>query len=590
MTSSLPRIVTAADAGSNPARERKLVDDKSRRDYALLLNGLQPLLDLAGLLFATNLIAGLHAHPSAAQEVFEPRLLVVASLLACILLYDRRFVSVTVRGHVGALIRCYLTGFGLFAGGVILIGLGIVRVAPADLLALWLVLAFVLTASVRVALAAVVRVCVRRRWLTESVAIVGAGPPAERLVQQLLHIRPVTSEVLGVFDDNPPPALNAACDENAHAAKLTGTIDDLLALGKSRRIDWIFLTPRHANETDIAAIVHRLKALSVPVAICSPTLHAFGTCKRVDNIADTVPVTLLQFPLDESRDRIRSLCQFLPRWIGTLLTALGWMASAVWRRIGGRGKLVCELDNYDLQDFASIATSYGQHRFGYVVTPNVDHFIRLHDDGAFRDLYTAAEYVLMDSRFLANLLRIANGVRLPVCTGSDLTAALLATLTPTDRLVIVGGSESQIADLTLRFDLQNVVHHNPAMGFIHDEVAVAACLTFIESHAPFRDCLLAVGSPQQEILAQRLRARGAARGLALCVGASIDFLTGRERRAPRWMQRCGLEWSYRLAQNPARLAKRYLVRGPRIFWLLRKTKFVLRTASPPIEVTPARAA
>jgi exopolysaccharide biosynthesis WecB/TagA/CpsF family protein len=100
---------------------------------------------------------------------------------------------------------------------------------------------------------------------------------------------------------------------------------------------------------------------------------------------------------------------------------------------------------------------------------------------------------------------------------------------------------------------------------------------------------LAVGSPQQEVLAQRLQSRGVARGLALCVGASIDFMTGVERRAPLWMQRSGFEWLYRLSQNPTRLAKRYLVRGPRIFWLLRKTRFLVKSPTL-VDVTPARVA
>jgi UDP-N-acetyl-D-mannosaminuronic acid transferase (WecB/TagA/CpsF family) len=87
---------------------------------------------------------------------------------------------------------------------------------------------------------------------------------------------------------------------------------------------------------------------------------------------------------------------------------------------------------------------------------------------------------------------------------------------------------------------------------------------------------LAIGSPQQEIIAQKLKGRGVARGLALCIGASIDFITGVERRAPLWMQQSGLEWLFRLAQNPRRLAKRYLVRGPGIFMLLPHIELRLR--------------
>jgi exopolysaccharide biosynthesis WecB/TagA/CpsF family protein len=120
------------------------------------------------------------------------------------------------------------------------------------------------------------------------------------------------------------------------------------------------------------------------------------------------------------------------------------------------------------------------------------------------------------------------------------------------------------------------------MGFIHDPGAVEACLQFIESHSPFRFCLLAVGSPQQEQLAAMLQSRGRARGLALCVGASIDFLTGRERRAPQWMQAAGLEWLHRLLHSPRRLARRYLVRGPRVFQVLRRADIEWPSQGPPV--------
>ena len=86
----------------------------------------------------------------------------------------------------------------------------------------------------------------------------------------------------------------------------------------------------------------------------------------------------------------------------------------------------------------------------------------------------------------------------------------------------------------------------------------------------------AVGSPQQETIAQMLRTRGVARGLALCIGASLNFITGVEKRAPVWMQKMALEWLYRLMQDPRRLARRYLVRGPRIFAHLRRSRVVLR--------------
>jgi exopolysaccharide biosynthesis WecB/TagA/CpsF family protein len=242
-------------------------------------------------------------------------------------------------------------------------------------------------------------------------------------------------------------------------------------------------------------------------------------------------------------------------------------------------EVVHVIDDFGLPEFTAVAADYGQDRFGYVVTPNVDHLIRYYEDASFRAHYRAAEFILMDSRFAARLVYMLKGVRLPVCTGSDLTAHLLnKVIQPNDRIVMIGGSEAQAQEIRSRFGLTNVQHHNPPMGFINDPAAVEGCLQFIEQSGPFRFCFLAVGSPQQEALAQALKARGIARGLALCIGASLNFITGAEKRAPVWMQKMALEWLYRLLQNPRRLARRYLVRGPRIFGHLRRSRVVLRKA------------
>lgn len=241
------------------------------------------------------------------------------------------------------------------------------------------------------------------------------------------------------------------------------------------------------------------------------------------------------------------------------------------------GRMTWHLDDYDLDAFTAVAASFGHERYSYAVTPNVDHLIRLHEDVAFRALYADAGFVLLDSRFLSHVLRVTKGVRLPVCAGSDLVARLFAdVIHRDDPLVLIGGSIEQARELTERHGLTRLAYHNPSMGFIHDPDAVEDCLRFIEAHSPFRFCLLAVGSPQQEIIARHLKQRGHARGLALCIGASVNFITGTQKRAPRWLQRSGLEWVYRLLQEPDRLARRYLVRGPRVFGLLPRTDIVLR--------------
>jgi len=203
--------------------------------------------------------------------------------------------------------------------------------------------------------------------------------------------------------------------------------------------------------------------------------------------------------------------------------------------------------------------------FAYVVTPNVDHVVRL--ERIRSDLWPAyrrAWLTLCDSRILSRLAASA-GVQLSVVPGSDLTAALFdRAIASNDRIAVLGGSPALIAELQRRYGLTDVLHYNPPMGFINDAHERGRAISFlIESQA--RYSLLAVGSPQQEILAYRVQASGAATGIGLCIGASLQFLCNEKSRAPALIQKLSLEWLYRLAQEPRRMWRRYLVDGPRIF-------------------------
>jgi len=211
--------------------------------------------------------------------------------------------------------------------------------------------------------------------------------------------------------------------------------------------------------------------------------------------------------------------------------------------------------------------------FRYVVTPNVDHLVRLEALGERAPLgrelwqaYRGAALTLCDSRVLARLARFY-GIALALAPGSDLTVRLFDEVAqPGDRIAIIGGDAALLAALRARFPALDLVQHVPPMGMLRDPTALAAATAFgRDSGARF--LLLAVGSPQQEVLAARIAADGGAHGCALCIGASLDFITGRQRRAPLAVQKLGLEWAHRLASQPGRLWRRYLVDGPRIFRL-----------------------
>jgi exopolysaccharide biosynthesis WecB/TagA/CpsF family protein len=207
--------------------------------------------------------------------------------------------------------------------------------------------------------------------------------------------------------------------------------------------------------------------------------------------------------------------------------------------------------------------------FAYVITPNVDHVVRL--QCLRSDLWPAYRHAwltLCDSRILARLAASA-AVRLDVTTGSDLTATLFRSgMARDDRIAIVGGDPAIVEALRREHGFTNIVHHNPPMGFISDPLERLIAIDFV-ANARARYTFLAVGSPQQEILAYHIARGGNAVGVGLCVGASLEFLTGARRRAPWIVQMLSLEWLFRLLSNPVRLWRRYLLDGPLIFSIFR---------------------
>lgn len=217
--------------------------------------------------------------------------------------------------------------------------------------------------------------------------------------------------------------------------------------------------------------------------------------------------------------------------------------------------------------------------FGYVVTPNADHLVRLARNPALLHLYAEAALKLLDSRVVARLAGLLGLPAPAVVPGSDLSAALIGHVIDQDEPVtVLGLAPEAMARLTERTGLRRIAHHNPPMGFEHDPAAFEAAVGFIEAH-PARFTFLAVGSPRQCMVANALQRRGRARGMGLCIGASLLFLTGEERRAPGPVQRAGLEWAWRLAQDPRRLARRYLVDSPAIIALLRREAQARRPAA-----------
>ncbi|HEX3575091.1 MAG TPA: WecB/TagA/CpsF family glycosyltransferase [Rhodopila sp.] len=253
------------------------------------------------------------------------------------------------------------------------------------------------------------------------------------------------------------------------------------------------------------------------------------------------------------------------------------MSSAGESRAPAVRLLGLDFDNLDVAWAARrIAARPVGAPFGYVVTPNADHLVRISRCPALRAIYRRAEFCLLDSRVVAGLGRLLRLAVPAVTPGSDLTAHLLANhLAPGERITIVGLSPAWLPALVAKCGLAPPAHYDPPMGFDRDPAAFAKTVAFVRVH-PARLVFLAVGSPRQELLAAALAAAGDLTGTGLCIGASLAFLAGARPRAPQVFRRAGLEWLFRLANEPRKLFRRYVIDSPVVIALLMKQWWVER--------------
>lgn len=197
-----------------------------------------------------------------------------------------------------------------------------------------------------------------------------------------------------------------------------------------------------------------------------------------------------------------------------------------------------------------------------LVTLNVDHLVKLRRDDRFRKAYRAARFVTADGEPVARLAR-AHAPRIQRTTGADLVIPLARAAAAHEIPVFLFGSSDEVLAKSARH-LQGVTAGaidiagslSPGSGFDPEGPEADAALDVI-TRSGAKLCFLALGAPKQEIFAARALEKGSDIGF-VSVGAALDFLAGAQIRAPEFFQKHGLEWSWRLATQPVRLAPRYL--------------------------------
>jgi N-acetylglucosaminyldiphosphoundecaprenol N-acetyl-beta-D-mannosaminyltransferase len=220
----------------------------------------------------------------------------------------------------------------------------------------------------------------------------------------------------------------------------------------------------------------------------------------------------------------------------------------------------------------AITTMIEERRGGMVFTPNVDHIVMANDDARFRRAYAAVDLSLADGMPVVWACRLLGRPVPAKVSGSDLVPSLMNVAEARGFRVYLLGGAGGVARRAAR----NLQRMHPRLAI------VGAASPRIDLCEP-RDCrqdivdgirkaapdlvLVALGAPKQELWMHE--ALDVLRPAVLFgIGASIDFLAGTARRAPAWMSAAGLEWLYRLAREPRRLWRRYLVRDRRFLGIL----------------------
>lgn len=210
----------------------------------------------------------------------------------------------------------------------------------------------------------------------------------------------------------------------------------------------------------------------------------------------------------------------------------------------------------------------------YVVTPNVDHMIKLQYDVELQSVYKNAGLVLTDGQPLVWISKIFKTPIREKVSGSDLFPRLCELAAKRNYGMFFLGAQEGVAakaasNLMKRFPgLKIVGTYAPPFGFQNNTKQLNKIEDMIHDAHP--DILIVgLGCPKQEkYMYHNFRKLGVP--ISLGLGASLDFESGNIKRAPKWMRNSGTEWLYRLTQDPKRLFRRYLVDDVRILGLIYK--------------------
>lgn len=202
---------------------------------------------------------------------------------------------------------------------------------------------------------------------------------------------------------------------------------------------------------------------------------------------------------------------------------------------------------------------------GVLVTPNVDHLVKLQRDREFYEVYQKAEWVVCDSKILYLLSKLLKRPLPEAIPGSSFFTSyyMYHKDDPDCRIFLLGAKEGIAAKAMQRINEKVgrkivVGAHSPSFGFENSEKECEELIDIVNKSGA-NVLLVGVGAPKQEKWITKYRDRMPGVDLFMALGATIDFEAGTLKRAPAFWQKIGMEWLYRCMKEPKRLFKRYFV-------------------------------
>ncbi|HIK44343.1 MAG TPA: WecB/TagA/CpsF family glycosyltransferase [Leptolyngbyaceae cyanobacterium M65_K2018_010] len=230
------------------------------------------------------------------------------------------------------------------------------------------------------------------------------------------------------------------------------------------------------------------------------------------------------------------------------------------------------IDNISIGDFLR------QLKRGVVFTPNVDHLMKLQKDLDFVKAYSKADFRVCDSQVLMFASKFLGKPIQSKISGSDLFPMFCEyhRYNENIKIFLLGGAEGVAARAQERINARIgrriiVQAHSPSFGFEQDEEECQRIVEMIRQ-SPANVLVVGVGAPKQEKWIAKYKDQLPSIDIFMAVGAAIDFEAGNKPRAPELISKLGLEWLYRLASEPQRLWKRYLLDDFPFLWLVLKER------------------